>query len=89
MSKINYIHRRYISNGEITNYGGITIAFMETDGHIVYASSHCSPKDNFSKFLGRTKAKGRLDSPHYRKTSDLSFKEFIAQNVGNINLDLY
>ena len=76
--KVNYIHQRLVRDGQILNNGGTTIAFRELgDNQIEYALAHCSPKDNFSKALGRIKAEGRLNSPKYRVTIDSSWKEFI------------
>lgn len=76
MAKINYIHRRPVINGVIQNTGGYTIAYREVEGGIEYALAFCSPRDNFSRHLGRIKAAGRLDSEHYREFVAQSFEDF-------------
>ena len=75
--KVNYIHRRYIKDNVIHNRGGSTVAFRELgNGFIEYATSYCSPKDNFNKKFGRIKATGRLSSNIHRKVVHMSWSEF-------------
>lgn len=85
MSKISYIHRRRKVNGVIHNAGGSTIAFREiSNGQIEYAEAKCSPRDNFSRAVGRVKATGRLSSDRYRKVAHCSWDHFIQNNSYNI-----
>ena len=78
MANVRFIHRRRVVNEQIDNNGGFTVAYREIgDGKIEYAFANCSPRDNFSRALGRVKAQGRLDSPHYRCVTDLTTDEFI------------
>lgn len=87
MSKVNYIHQRFVIDGVVSNRGGITIAFRELDtGEIEYALARCSPNDNFSKAMGRVKAEGRLKSDSYRQTSNLSWLEFVKTNAFNLRV---
>lgn len=63
MSDVKFIHIRNKVGDKILNNGGTTIAYQGLDPDTVrYAVAHCSPRDNFSKRLGRIKAQGRLDS---------------------------
>ena len=65
MSDIKFLHfRNYKMNGELSNLGGITVAYQKIrDGVFKMAYAHCHPQDNFSKAIGRIKAAGRLNSP--------------------------
>jgi hypothetical protein len=76
--KVNFIHRRILINGKPHNKGGFTVAFREVTDGVEYAYAFCSPKDNFNKALGRTKASGRLESPAYSATAFMTFDEFKA-----------
>lgn len=62
MSNINYAHIRPSSD---SRSGGLTIAYTNLEkgstGEVTYAIARCSPKDNFSRRLGRRIAEGRLD----------------------------
>jgi hypothetical protein len=79
MSKVNFIHLRPNTAAGIPNSGGSTIAFREVPEGIEYAQAWCSPKDNFSRAVGRVKAAGRLNSHKYRQVEQLTFEEFRQQ----------
>lgn len=79
MSNVRFIHRRRVVDNQVKNNGGFTVAYRELDnGWIEYAFAKCSPRDNFSRELGRVKAQGRLDSPNYRYVTDLTPVDFVA-----------
>lgn len=85
MSKVNFIHQRHVSkDGTISNRGGVTIAFRETQDGIEYAYAFCSFLDNFNKATGRVKASGRLNSQKYLRKSNLGWKDFINANTFNL-----
>ena len=48
------------ADGNVSNYGGRTIAFIEQNKTTVEGVSECSVKDIYSKRLGRIIATGRL-----------------------------
>lgn len=83
MSKVHYIHvRNRNHDGTIDNRGGTTVAFREVpEVGIEYAYAFCSPKDNFSRHLGRVKSSGRLNSPKSRHVSTLSYDDFISHTI--------
>lgn len=88
MSKVSFIHIRATdSNGKVLNYGGSTIAFRETSDGVEFAQSWCSPRDNFSRAVGRVKAEGRLNSSSYCTPVDMSFEQF-RQSVYNRTYNL-
>ena len=62
MGKVNFIHRRPVVDGKIQNSGGYTIAYREVENGVEYAIARCSPRDNFSREVGRVKSSGRLNS---------------------------
>lgn len=76
MSKVNFLHRRPMVDGRISNSGGFTVAFEEVDEGIRYAVAYCHPNDNFNKKTGRIKAEGRLNSPRYVDQVDMNFDAF-------------
>ena len=85
MSKVYFMHIRNVdARGEISNFGGATIAYREIDGGFEFAEAWCSDRDNFNKAYGRAKAQGRLNSPKYNLkyygTFD-QFREGIMMNV--------
>jgi hypothetical protein len=79
MSKTSFIHLRPRTAAGIPNSGGSTIAFREIPGGVEYAQAWCSPRDNFSRAVGRVKAEGRLKSPAYRQVEKMTFDEFRQQ----------
>ena len=89
MSKVHYIHvRNRNHDGTIDNRGGTTVAFREVpEVGIEYAYAFCSPKDNFSRYLGRVKAEGRLNSTKRRHVSDLTYDDFITYTIGTLQED--
>jgi hypothetical protein len=61
--KVRFIHLRNIDDeGDITNSGGVTVAFCEKDRHLWFAYSRCHWNDNYCKRIGRNIATGRLYS---------------------------
>jgi len=84
-TEVKYRHiRNYDFNGDISNRGGITIAYREpTATTIEYAVARCNPSDNFSRKMGRIIATGRLNSVNWRETLNMSFGEFHA-NIQNL-----
>lgn len=82
-SKVHYIHvRNRNQDGTISNRGGTTVAFREIpEVGIEYAYAFCSPKDNFSRHLGRTKAAGRLGSSRHRFVSVDQYDKFIQNQT--------
>jgi hypothetical protein len=73
---VNFIHRRVLVNGKVHNKGGFTVAFKEVPEGVRYAYAYCSPKDNFDKAFGRTKASGRLESTNFSAVTYMTFEEF-------------
>jgi hypothetical protein len=66
--KTKFIHLRdRDANGRALGTGGGTVAYQVDDSGFVVrsAASLCHPKDNFSRYLGRVKAEGRLHSKNY------------------------
>lgn len=94
--KIFFIHLRtargqsgFIRNAkgvEVSNLGGKTIAYRETDdGKIEYAVAQCHSEENFRKSEGRTKSQGRLNSRNWRQTTagtytEQQFRSFVYAN---------
>jgi hypothetical protein len=77
MSKTYFMHIRNLDNdGQISNYGGTTVAYRETSGGVEFAEAWCSNRDNFNKAYGRAKAQGRLNSDRYRRFFAGSFVQF-------------
>jgi hypothetical protein len=76
MSKVYFMHVRNIENDQISNYGGITIAYREIIGGVEFAEAWCSSKDNFNKAYGRAKAQGRLNSDRYLRKFSGTFNDF-------------
>ncbi len=84
MSRIKFHHvRAYSHDGKILGNGGGTVAFEVDDAGFVLrtAASMCHPRDNFSRYLGRVKAAGRLNSAKFCVEYDESIheKEFIQK----------
>jgi hypothetical protein len=63
---IKFIHlrRRHPLFGNLEPCGGVTVAYEVQDGHVTYTYSVCSPKDHYTKSIGRAVATGRLQAPH-------------------------
>jgi hypothetical protein len=75
MSSVKFVHLRNHETDpsgdtpsiHVTPWGGCTIGFVESDPdkdgnrHIVYTMAKCNPVDNFSKKIGRTICKNRLE----------------------------
>ncbi len=77
MEKVHFMHVRNLDHkDQISNFGGVTFAYKEIPGGVVYAKAQCSSRENFVKALGRAKAQGRLNSPRYRNTFAGTFNEF-------------
>jgi len=60
----NHYRNYNTTDGTPKAQGGMTICLMELDQEWLAAASYCSEKDNYNKYLGRIKSKGRL---HARK----------------------
>lgn len=86
-SKVHYIHvRNRNHDGTIDNRGGTTVAFREIpEVGIEYAYAFCSPRDNFSRHLGRVKSAGRLNSPKQRFVSLFPYDEFIQRQISSLS----
>ena len=77
MEKVHFMHIRNVDrNDQISNFGGVTYAYQEVLGGVMYAKAECSVRENFVKALGRAKAKGRLNSPRYSRVFMGTFDEF-------------
>lgn len=77
MEKVHFMHIRNVDqDDQISNFGGVTFAYKEIPGGVVYARAQCSSRENFVKALGRAKAAGRLNSPRYSRTFSGTFNEF-------------
>lgn len=76
--KIFFIHLRNRSESAVSNCGGATIAYRETDdGKIEFATARCMPNENFSRKEGRVRSGGRINSPRLRKvTGPMTEQEF-------------
>lgn len=86
MSKTYFMHIRNLDqDGNISNYGGTTVAYREVPGGVEFAESWCSVRDNFNKALGRAKSAGRLNSDHYRRFFGGDFVKF-RQEIVNDNI---
>ena len=75
-TRVRFIHRRPTIDGKITNSGGCTVAYREVDDGIEYAVAYCSPRDNFSRKIGRAKAGGRLNSDKHKAFERITLTEF-------------
>lgn len=67
--KTKFVHIRPVdSSGKVLGNGGITVAFETNDsGYVQWsAAAICHPRDNFSRYMGRVKASGRLKSAKWR-----------------------
>lgn len=75
---VNFMHIRNTDQyGQVSNHGGITIAYREVSPTIIeFAVAKCSDKDNFNKAYGRAKAQGRMNSPAFRKNFVGTFQSF-------------
>jgi len=47
--------------------GGLTIATLAWEGHIIVAQAECNDRDNFSKSIGRNIARGRAIKKLYEE----------------------
>jgi hypothetical protein len=84
MTKTKFIHLRDTQDGKVQGKGGITVAFETDDAGYVLrsAAAICHPRDNFNRFLGRTKAAGRLKSERWSVNymeNEKHEKEFIQE----------
>lgn len=84
MSRVKFHHvRTYSHDGKILGNGGGTVAFEVDDAGFVLrtAASMCHPRDNFSRYLGRVKAAGRLNSKRWcvEYEGNVHEKEFIQK----------
>ncbi len=57
---VKYFHIRNQYGYNISNNGGLTIAWTTLEGSLVFATSECSTQDNFNKKTGRELAEQRL-----------------------------
>jgi hypothetical protein len=85
--KTFFAHLRTLNeDGSIAGNGGMTIAYqvLEVDGHtrIIYSYAKCHEKDRYNKYLGRTKAAGRLKSFDYTQTFTGTKREFLDHMYG-------
>lgn len=67
--KTKFVHIRPVdSSGKVLGNGGITVAFETDDSGYIQrsAAAICHPRDNFSRYMGRVKASGRLNSAKWR-----------------------
>jgi len=69
--KFIHLRRRHPLFGNLEPCGGVTVAYQllsDESGHpdafVEYAYSVCSPKDHYTKSIGRAVATGRLQAPH-------------------------
>lgn len=77
MSKVYFMHIRNVdTNDRVSNFGGTTVAYREVPGGVEFAEAWCSDRDNFNKAIGRAKAQGRLNSPHYMRKFSGTFSQF-------------
>ena len=79
---IKYIHCRHSKAGVVSPHGGLTIAYVLNDNFKVvgWAAAKCNSKDVYNKFIGRTKAAGRLLSDsYYQDCPELDEHAFIQQ----------
>jgi len=83
--KTKFVHIRAVNkDGIVLGNGGGTVAFEIDDAGYVtrFASSICHPRDNFSRYLGRVKAEGRLQSKTYcvhLTENEIHEKEFVQK----------
>ena len=83
--KIKHVHIRAVNkDGVVLGNGGGTVAFEVDDAGYVtrFASSICHPRDNFSRYLGRVKSEGRLNSKTFcvhLTHNEIHEKEFIQK----------
>ena len=83
--KTKFVHIRAVNkDGIVLGNGGGTVAFEIDDAGYVtrFASSICHPRDNFSRYLGRVKAEGRLQSKTYcvyLNDNEIHEKEFVQK----------
>lgn len=76
--KTFYAHiRNHNSDGTVAGNGGVTIAYQVDDNIITYAIAKCHDKDRYSKYLGRIKAEGRLNSKNHAMMFDGTKREFL------------
>jgi hypothetical protein len=71
-SDVKYIHlREHSIKGEVLPFGGCTVAFVQSSKYkaedpasqvYLVARAQCSARDNFCKKIGRSIARGRLES---------------------------
>ena len=77
MSKVYFMHVRNLDErNQVSNFGGITVAYREIPGGVEFAEAWCSPRDNFNKAYGRAKAHGRLNSDRYLRRFTGTFNDF-------------
>lgn len=58
---VKFFHIRNLTPyGDVSNNGGMTVAYQAKDKEIAYAVAVCSKKDNFCKKTGRDLAFSRL-----------------------------
>lgn len=58
---MRFMHwRRKDADGNVNNFGGVTIAFDVLEDTLVFSATKCSKKDRFCKKQGRLIAGGRL-----------------------------
>lgn len=84
MFKVKFIHiRRHETDGSVSPLGGGTVAYeVDSDTGMVSraASSFCNPRDNFSRYLGRVKAQGRLNSKRWViELGNIHERDFVAK----------
>lgn len=92
-TEMKFIHLRYFDyvggwRLEISNLGGMTIAYVEVDGRIVYAVAKCSRKDNFCRKTGRAIAGLRLmDRSLLARKTAASIEEVLDAHENNDHSD--
>lgn len=60
-----YLHFRLFEKGDtndVASREGATVAYIQEDGVFKYAVAMCGRNDNYSKRLGRTISKNRLEA---------------------------
>jgi hypothetical protein len=86
-SDITFLHLRCFDQrtGNMSSYGGATIAMQEDQGGVTYAIAQCHENDRFVKQVGRAKSQGRLlskneyDRRFVKRLADVSVEQLTTK----------